>query len=283
MKQLFSQFFKPYLLNPHHILKHYLWLIRSRPSTANLCFVLGCPRSGTTLVQSLLNLHPFVAGTDHETGFFTLQDIFYKPRRFFDLQIEEISMVREKASNKADFFGRLVNLKKDKENVPMLIEKTPQHIRNYAYLRRCFPNAKFVHVLRDPRDCFCSARLTNFISKSHDPGKFAKYWKTCVKNNPLEDDGVVMTLRYESFTEAPDFYLSKVLEHLELCPNAELIDPEKRRRHKRKDNSSFRLLDKKISSQCVERWKVELDKNEIDTIVSVAGKEMERWGYLAGR
>lgn len=77
--------------------------------------------------------------------------------------------------------------------------------------------------------------------------------------------------------------MSKVLEHLELCPNAELIDPEKRRRHKRKDNSSFRLLDKKISSQSVERWKVELDKNEIDTIVSVAGKEMERWGYLAGR
>lgn len=127
---------------------------------ADLVFVLGAPRSGTTWLQVLLEQHPRVTTCpethlfdgylaplyerwqwETETGLSGLSrlldydDLDGLARRF-------VRDVRERLVG--DFDGRV------------FVEKTPQHALHAELAAKLFPAARFLHVVRDPRDVVAS-------------------------------------------------------------------------------------------------------------------------------
>ena len=65
------------------------WRFPRTISEGNPVFVVGAPRSGTTLLQRMLSVHPDLFSIEAETGLFSMQNIFDPARRHFDLPFEQ--------------------------------------------------------------------------------------------------------------------------------------------------------------------------------------------------
>ena len=138
-------------------------------------FIVGCPRSGTTLLQRIFDCHPQVAVTP-ETHWIprwyekkigkgiTPEGLVRKKLvrsllafpRFGELGIEraELEALRKPGGtiSYAQFISRLFDLYGKKRGKQFVGDKTPGYARNLNTLHALWPAAKFVHLIRDGRD-----------------------------------------------------------------------------------------------------------------------------------
>jgi hypothetical protein len=138
-------------------------------------FIVGCPRSGTTLLQRILDCHPQVAITP-ETHWIPrwyekkkgkgitpeglvrrklIRNLLAFPR-FGELGIEpaELEALRKPRGtvSYSQFISRLFDLYGKKRGKQLVGDKTPGYARNLDTLHKLWPAAKFVHLIRDGRD-----------------------------------------------------------------------------------------------------------------------------------
>lgn len=132
----------------------------NEPHTA---FLLGCPRSGTTLVQQIVS-------TSNEVHTIRETHLIHKARylesknflkRIFSLLLINIASFKLGLKEffftieKKKFFAKLnaCFLKEAKlANKRIFLEKTPRHLYYFNQLNENFPNSKFIFVLRNPID-----------------------------------------------------------------------------------------------------------------------------------
>ena len=133
---------------------------------ANLVFVVGCPRSGTTWVQRLLASHERVR-TGQESDVF---DTYVGPQlRAWRRELEVTSSGRGGVGLGCYFrdaeFLRILKRYTLELLEPMIgrlqegeifVEKTPSHVLFVPEISELLPAARFVHVLRDARDTVAS-------------------------------------------------------------------------------------------------------------------------------
>lgn len=131
----------------------------------NLFFVCGAPKSGTTWVQRILDEHPQVAcaGEGHFIQRFTIPaaKVVNEYNGQLALESERVYEGRPYYApvDQAEFdevartfiLGRLQSRKPGPE-VRWRGDKTPGYTRHLPQLHRLFPQARIIHVLRDPRD-----------------------------------------------------------------------------------------------------------------------------------
>lgn len=133
---------------------------------ANMVFVVGCPRSGTTWVQRLLATHPRVR-TGQESDVF---DLYVGPQlRAWQHELDPAASGRGGVGlgcyfTESEFFDVLKDyalrllepmvggLAADE----VFVEKTPSHVLYVPEIHALLPRARFVHVLRDARDTVAS-------------------------------------------------------------------------------------------------------------------------------
>ncbi|HET7572550.1 MAG TPA: sulfotransferase [Gaiellaceae bacterium] len=137
------------------------------PST--VVFVVGAPRSGTTLVQSLLGAHEHVA-TPQETDLF---ERYVAPwRRAWEEQLPDDpelwrrrrhkglpAVLREQELDEllAAAVARVHQAALDLEpGATVLVDKVPSNALHGELILRYVPHARFLHVIRDGRDVVCS-------------------------------------------------------------------------------------------------------------------------------
>ena len=127
-------------------------------------FVVGAPRSGTTWLQLLLSKHPAVA-TAQETHFFS---------GYINAWVQLWNGEQSRTNGrKVGLSAILTNAQFDnlcrmaaqevfaeflkrKPNATVILEKTPVHIHYIPVIRQLFPQAQFVHLVRDPRSVVSS-------------------------------------------------------------------------------------------------------------------------------
>jgi hypothetical protein len=133
---------------------------------ADLVFVVGCPRSGTTWIQRLLATHPCVR-TGQESDLF---DLYIGPQlRTWRQELEVDSSGRGgvglgcyltdtqfRAVLKAYLLELLRPMIGDLRPGELFVEKTPSHVLFVPEMRALLPAARFIHVLRDARDTVAS-------------------------------------------------------------------------------------------------------------------------------
>lgn len=149
-------------------------------------FIFGMPRSGTKLLRDLLNRNEKICVPLAESHFipylvnkygldfdFSIKNNRKKIYRelvntsyYFFLKYLKVEFEKEKflyaedAQTWADFFEYM--LKKggrcqDKEDV-VYGDKTPGYIKHMTLLKKVFPECRFIHIVRDPRDYVLSCR-----------------------------------------------------------------------------------------------------------------------------
>jgi tetratricopeptide (TPR) repeat protein len=153
----------------------------SSPKEGNLdhspIFVLGQPRTGTTLVERIITSHSHV----HSAG--ELQQ--------FGLAIRRLSGYQEKKRFSAEFFKEALNLDPEKigalylktissisGDTPHFVDKLPQNYLFIPLILKALPNAKIVHLTRNPMDaCFASYKqlFADAYLHSYDQAEMARH------------------------------------------------------------------------------------------------------------
>lgn len=107
-------------------------------------FMIGCPRSGTSIAVRLFSRHPDVANRT-EAG------RIWDPRSYSDPEADhqwEADLVSEKDARRLHTRFEYYRQREGKER---LINKHPRSSVRIGYIRKVFPDAHFVHVIRDGR------------------------------------------------------------------------------------------------------------------------------------
>jgi hypothetical protein len=205
-------------------------------------FIVGCARSGTTLLQRLLNAHPQLA-IIHETHWIP---IFFRDRvgltpeglvtpELIPRLLEHVRFrkrfgkvgIGPKEMNGllgagvpvpfADFVSGLFDLYGRAQGKPLVGDKTPRYVQNMHLLHGLWPQARFLHLIRDGRDVCLSAvnwkeraeALTQRFStwSRHPVTTAAVWWKWRVRlgreAGEMLGPQLYTELRYESLVARP--------------------------------------------------------------------------------
>ena len=154
-------------------------------------FVLGCVRSGTTLLRDILKLHTRLESPE-ETHFFRWADPYASPRyerNYVGVKLfknhQEIDGVSESEFHASRFFARNRRDISDfygkffleaKNNVDgRWFDKTPQNVYGILLLGYMYPNAKFLHIYRNPLNVVSSLKEGRVMAK-HEVKGGINYW-----------------------------------------------------------------------------------------------------------
>ena len=142
--------------------------------------VLGCPRSGTTLLQVALHSHPRIAvppetwllvdayrdrlafgDLGDPAGRERLADWVLARRRVRDLKVpaEQLrARILAAPPTLGSALAAVLQAYADRFGKPRWGDKRPGYYRDVPAVRRLLPDAQFVHVVRDPRACVASLK-----------------------------------------------------------------------------------------------------------------------------
>ncbi|MBS0194416.1 MAG: sulfotransferase [Proteobacteria bacterium] len=126
-------------------------------------FVIGLPRSGTTLLEQILASHPDIMGAG-ETGLASAslrRALTSSGGRHSKLHPDAIREAAEWHVHQLE--QRQMRLAPDQRGL-RIIDKMPDNYMLAAWLRVAFPNAVLIHCLRDPRDVALSCWRTQFAA-----------------------------------------------------------------------------------------------------------------------
>lgn len=127
-------------------------------SDSPIVTVCGCGRSGTTLTRVMLDSHPALfAGP--ESLLFLPTPIDPAALAFkFDLARDEIEDMLRRTSGRAQFIDTFQRRLLAASGKRIWVDKTARNVHRLDYILAHFPNAKVVHVVRDPRDVVASLK-----------------------------------------------------------------------------------------------------------------------------
>jgi tetratricopeptide (TPR) repeat protein len=181
-------------------------------------FIVGMPRSGTTLVEQILASHSSVSATD---------ELPY---------IERIGLELERTGG---YVTRLTSLNNDQthhyatkyrdqvqqyfdESKAVVIDKNPNNFLHIGLIKALFPNAKIINVIRNPLDNGLSV-FKQYFSRGHEYSYsmegILEYWQGYLKlmdhwTNIFGQD--IYHLSYEGLTDKPEIQIRKLLDYCAL-------------------------------------------------------------------
>ncbi len=134
-------------------------------------FLIGFPRSGTTLLDTILRSHPSIEVLEEIPIINRFIDHLYinKGFKLEDLENTDPKLIKEMRDY---YFNQIENYKKNKDK-KITIDKMPLNIVHVGEILRFFPNAKFILSLRHPYDCVLSCFMQNFML-NHAMANFLK-------------------------------------------------------------------------------------------------------------
>jgi hypothetical protein len=268
-------------------------------------FILGCPRSGTTLLRVMLNAHPRIA-IPPETRF--LIPAYVHRARFGDLRKvrSRRRLARFVVDRPASRAGRL-GLAKDEARALVMAapptlgsalgalfaayaegfakqrwgDKRPFYYSFVDELDRMFPQAQFVHVVRDGRACVASLKRAPF---DYDSERAMVTWLnavvSCRQSARRLGSARYHELRYEDLVAEPEQELRRLCEFLgedydpAMTAPEEVVDavvPSGFEQH--------RQIKAGVNTASVQKWREELAPEEVATFESAAGRQLRAFGY----
>lgn len=164
----------------------------------------ACPRSGTTLLLSILDAHPHIYGIQNQTYAFTVWDNGGQPIRL-------------------DRLYRQFILHKITPQKRRWCEKTPKNVQYFGHIQRYFgEKVKLIHMLRDGRDVVTSKH------PRHTPDQYwvsVRRWISDVKQGlAFAGHPNVYTLKYESLVQNYESEIQNLIHFLNEDMTTEISD-----------------------------------------------------------
>ncbi len=175
-------------------------------------FVVGCPRSGTTLVRQMLDSHSRIS-CGPETQF--LQDLARVEEEHWD-RLHRFGISREEwRASVAGFFEQLhLRYAHDRGKVRWA-DKSPNYALIPDYVGSLFPTCQVIHVLRDGRDVVASYRSRwGTRAARRAPRAWRRHIETARRSELARSPERYLEVRYEQLVEDPRAVMAGVLAFL---------------------------------------------------------------------
>jgi len=122
-------------------------------------FLVGFPRSGTTLLDTILRSHPKVNVIEEKP---IISKFIEKLNTKLNSNLEKMNSLDEESISEIKNFYYSIRDKYIYENKEIHIDKMPLNLIHAAEIIKFFPNAKFIFAIRHPCDCVLSAFMQSF-------------------------------------------------------------------------------------------------------------------------
>lgn len=268
-------------------------------------FIVGCERSGTTLLRAMLNAHPHLAIPYEAARFSVLASaaapwtavwtrstvraaiatfLSHPKVAFWGLDGEEIfgEVTRLGDVRYPDLLAAVYGSYARRQGKVRWGDKTPGNTFELPNLARAFPRAQFVHIVRDGRDVCLSWAHVDWAQ--YDVTTAARRWRQWVWSayRPGERLGPrrYYAVRYEDLIRAPRATLEGVVrflgepfaeQMLSYHAGAGLIPEHRRPFH--------RLLFTPPDPSRLFVWKREMSLTSVVQFERIAGPTLARYGY----
>lgn len=269
-------------------------------------FVVGCPRSGTTLITGLLNQHSSLA-IIHELWFV---NFWQQLAKSYDLQDDKQCVIYMQGCFSTQFFLRtkldVLPIAQDflasTLRTPEILydytlrhfaqqnnkrrggEKCPGYEQNLEYLLSLYPQAKIIYMIRDPRAVYASLSVAPW-----NPGirKFCKTWnRSCLISNSYKYSSSVLKVRYEDLVGNHVKVLKEIFLFLDentapVLQNyiSHSYNTEKSHVYHDWFVKHWRNVSSPVYTDAVDRWKTQLSTTCIAYIERETGQYMLKMGY----
>lgn len=268
-------------------------------------FVVGCPRSGTTLLQRMLDHHPMLAMAN-DTHFIPKvvdpagADVPFSPEiasrvlayhRFPRLGLGEDAVWRaaEGSLTYAQFVRALYAEFAARRGKPLAGEKTPDYVRHLPLLGRLFPRARVIHIIRDGRDVALST--LQWARPDKGPGRFplwreepvavcALWWRwqvTTGRSDGRDAGSRYREVRYEDLVTHPSDTVATLCRFLDLPFASQMLvcnAREERRRPGRSAKTAWLP-----PTPGLRDWRTQMRERDVALFEALAGDLLSTLGY----
>ena len=211
-------------------------------------FILGMPRSGTTLVEQIISNHSSVTGGGELPYAWQLGSEFILPHG-------------QTSSADIQKFGEkyLEKIRALSEGRPFVTDKMPQNFRLIGLILCAMPNAKIVHVQRDARAIAWSNYKHYFMSKGlgycynlADLVEYFNLYSRLMTSWNARFPAAIYNLNYEQLTENPEPETRRLIDYLELDWEDSCLSPEQNSRSIR--TASQQQVRQKVYKGSSQEW-----------------------------
>lgn len=263
---------------PSRPIQHVRMWLRNPVSSLSPIVIMGCPRSGTTLIKTLLVANPELCGTEWEsTGIFRVRD--FDRYSMVELPDDVIAGFVHESPHVVTLYEKVVGRILEDRQLNHFVDKVSIRRWRLRFLNRHLPNARYVNIIRDGRDTLCSARRHPDVWQSQTTASFARYWKECVTlPQLLLADRQLISIRYEDLTADPEGTLRKVMTFLGVEFHDCQLDPVAYR-PQIATVDVHQNLSKSVNTSSVQRWRSDLSAEDQSLFLELAGEQLDQWSY----
>lgn len=210
-------------------------------------FIVGFPRSGTTLVEQIIAAHPQA----HGAGELNLIPMMTREHPIENLTKETIDRLAK------DYVERIQ--RRSGGSASRITDKNPGNYLHLAYLTLLFPGARIIHCTRDPLDTCLSCFFQDFAHRHpytrdlRHCGIAYRDYQRVVAHYKSVLDHPILDVNYESLVTDQEAQTRRIIDHLGLPWDDACLRPEEARRITLTASSD--QVQRKVYQSSVGRWR----------------------------
>ncbi|MCB0647084.1 MAG: sulfotransferase [Saprospiraceae bacterium] len=282
--------------------------IHQASSESNNFFIIGLPRSGTTMLEQMLDAHSLIAVCpeiasgmafsrfgakdnikDHQHELLILNNFDQWSRGFNDPINKCLSMLaiapNEFPIPTKRYYERLTELYLKQKNATLFGEKTPENLFYLRTLKQTLPNSKYIFIQRNPLDVVLSmCENVSMIFKQDLDLKMIKRFAPIVKKglkelyviNRMEGEEQHWLL-YENLVEQPENNLRSICQFLGVQFDDAMLDFQFRKKFTDANSNHQKIhqrLNEPITRARINRYKTEFTSEQIDYLIAYLSPEI---------
>jgi len=223
-------------------------------------FIVGMPRSGTSLVEQILTCHPQVEGVGENHDLNTMISDFvidkaqHKnfPECLFSMSKSDMNTMS------SEYLARLYT-QIGNDSASRITNKMPDNFLRLTVINKLFPNSRIIHCIRNPMDT-CLSIYFQFFEGSHayaynleKLGTFYRGYQEVMRHQ-TETLGIeVMDIHYEDLVNDQERWSKQLVDYLGLEWDAACLNFDQSGRHVK--TASVDQVNKPIYTSSINRWK----------------------------
>lgn len=224
-------------------------------------FLVGFPRSGTTLLDTMLDAHPQVASIEEQPDFEDAVAAMFGPARAYPQDMAALQGADLAHGHAA--YAEAVRARLGSGLRPVVLDKLPLRLLQAPLIHRLFPQAPLLFVLRHPCDVVLSNVMQQFrpneafihfdslqaAARTYDA--VMQVWRRIVEHLPLR----LHYVRYEALVADPEAELARALAALALESADTALDPQARLAERgRIRTNSYQQVAEPLYRRAAGRW-----------------------------
>jgi tetratricopeptide (TPR) repeat protein len=256
------------------------------PLPQRVAFLVGFPRSGTTLIEQMLGAHPDIGITDE--------------RPMLQMTILSLTGQREQASLpelleqqsanglnrlRAHYAAFVRRFRPDAASKPALVDKYPLNLMELGFLNVVFPDAPVIVMIRDPRDACLSCFMQRFAL---NPAmvNFLDWSRTCRLYYRLMDLYVhlrtrvanpIVEVHYRDLVQSPEPALRRILEVMNMQWDERVLAYHRPDMTRAVATPSAQAVHSPLYTTAINRWKHYA--RHFESVASELAPAIKEFGY----